>query len=44
MPIENFEPLSQQALGAFQQDLPRLWAERPGQWVACLGSQQQEGA
>ena len=27
----------QQALAAFQRDLPRLWVERPGQWVAYHG-------
>jgi hypothetical protein len=32
--------LRQQALTAFQRDLPRLWAERPGQWVAYRGEQQ----
>ena len=30
--------LQQQALNAFQRDLPYLWAERPGQWVAYQGS------
>lgn len=30
----------QQALRAFEQDLPHLWTERPGQWVAYRGSQQ----
>ena len=29
--------LQQQALTAFQRDLPGLWAERPGQWVAYQG-------
>jgi hypothetical protein len=29
--------LGQQALEAFQRDLPRLWDERPGQWVAYQG-------
>jgi hypothetical protein len=32
--------LQQQALGAFQRDLPHLWIERPGQWVAYQGDQQ----
>jgi hypothetical protein len=32
--------LQQQALRAFQRDLPQLWAERPGQWVAYRGEQQ----
>jgi hypothetical protein len=31
--------LGQQALHAFKRDLPRLWAERPGQWVAYRGDQ-----
>jgi len=31
---------NQQALRAFQHDLPHLWAERPGQWVAYQGEQQ----
>jgi hypothetical protein len=30
----------QQALQAFERDLPRLWAERPGQWVAYQGERQ----
>ena len=29
--------LGQQALRAFERDLPRLWEERPGQWVAYQG-------
>ncbi len=29
--------LGQQALRTFQRDLPQLWAERPGQWVAYQG-------
>jgi hypothetical protein len=32
--------LRQQALRAFQRDLPGLWTERPGQWVAYRGEQQ----
>jgi hypothetical protein len=32
--------LAQQALRAFQRDLPDLWAERPEQWVAYRGDQQ----
>jgi hypothetical protein len=35
-PIPRMQRL---ALDAFQQDLPRLWAERPGQWVAYQGDQ-----
>jgi hypothetical protein len=30
--------MQRQALDAFQQDLPRLWTERPGQWVAYQGN------
>jgi hypothetical protein len=32
--------LQQQAWRAFERDLPRLWAERPGQWVAYRGDTQ----
>lgn len=31
------EDLKQQAQQAFDRDLPRLWQERPGQWVAYQG-------
>lgn len=31
---------AQQALRTFEQDLPHLWAERPGQWVAYQGERQ----
>jgi hypothetical protein len=34
---DQIATVQQQALHAFQQDLPRLWAERPGQWVAYQG-------
>jgi hypothetical protein len=30
----------QNALQAFRRDLPQLWTERPGQWVAYQGDQQ----
>ncbi len=33
----NVEQLTQKALQTFQQDLPHLCAERPGQWVAYQG-------
>jgi hypothetical protein len=38
----DLHDLQQQALRAFLRDLPLLWAQRPGQWVAyqsdlCLG-------
>jgi hypothetical protein len=32
--------LQQQALQTFQRDLPQLWTERPGQWVAYQGARQ----
>jgi hypothetical protein len=32
--------LQQEALRAFQRDLPQLWVERPSQWVAYQGSRQ----
>jgi hypothetical protein len=31
--------LQEQAWHAFQRDLPQLYAERPGQWVAYQGDQ-----
>jgi hypothetical protein len=34
------QELAQQALRAFQRDLPHLWTERPGQWVAYQGEHQ----
>ena len=37
---EEIQQLQQQALRAFQRDLPQLWAERPGQWVAYQGDRQ----
>jgi hypothetical protein len=30
---------AEQALQAFQRDLPQLWSEKPGQWVAYQGNQ-----
>lgn len=36
----NTQELAQRGLKAFQQDLPHLWAERPGQWVAYHGERQ----
>lgn len=32
--------LKQQALQAFQRDLPQLYVQRPGQWVAYQGDRQ----
>lgn len=42
MTIHQMQALRQEALQAFDRDLPGLWEERPGQWVAyqgekCLG-------
>ena len=32
--------LQEQAELAFERDLPQLWTERPGQWVAYRGAEQ----
>jgi hypothetical protein len=37
MTVQQEADLGQQALRAFERDLPRLWEERPGQWVAYQG-------
>jgi hypothetical protein len=37
MSVEQKSDLGQRALHAFEEDLPRLWQERPGQWVAYRG-------
>src|SRR5262245_18004485 len=37
---ERAQDLSQLALRAFERDLPQLWTERPGQWVAYRGDRQ----
>ena len=37
MTSEQMQALGQQALQAFERELPGLWAERPGQWVAYQG-------
>jgi hypothetical protein len=37
MTVQQQADLGQQALRAFESDLPRLWSERPGQWVAYQG-------
>lgn len=39
MTNQQLADLKQQALQAFQRELPKLWAERPGQWVAYRGEQ-----
>lgn len=40
MNTQQLADLKQQALRTFQRDLPRLWAEHPGQWVAYQGDRQ----
>jgi hypothetical protein len=40
MTSQQLADLKQKALTAFQRDLPKLYAERPGQWVAYQGEQQ----
>ena len=37
MTVKQKADLGQQALRSFERDLPRLWSERPGQWVAYEG-------
>ena len=37
MTVREQADLGQQALRSFERDLPRLWTERPGQWVAYRG-------
>jgi hypothetical protein len=40
MTTEQLHDLQQHALLAFQRDLPQLWAEHAGQWIAYQGDQQ----
>jgi hypothetical protein len=40
MSTEQTADLKQRALQTFQRDLPQLYAQRPGQWVAYRGDQQ----
>jgi hypothetical protein len=40
MATEQMRDSQQRALRAFQRDLPQLWLERPGQWVAYQGDRQ----
>jgi hypothetical protein len=40
MTAELMQTAQQQALQAFQRDLPHLWGQRPGQWVAYQGGRQ----
>jgi hypothetical protein len=37
MSNEHLLLIQQRALETFLQELPQLWAERPGQWVAYQG-------
>jgi hypothetical protein len=40
MTNNELQDQKQDALKAFLRDLPQLWAEHPGQWVAYQGAQQ----
>ena len=40
MTSEQVQALGQQAAEACDRDLPGLWTERPGQWVAYRGERQ----
>jgi hypothetical protein len=40
MTAQQLAEQKQQALRTFERDLPRLWAERPGQWVAYQGEKE----
>jgi hypothetical protein len=40
MTVQEQADLGQRALKAFERDLPQLWEERPGQWVAYQGERQ----
>ncbi len=40
MTTQHLADLKQQALQAFLRDLPQLYAQRPGQWVAYQGDRQ----
>lgn len=40
MTASQLADLRQQALQAFQRDLPRLYAEHPGKWAAYRGDRQ----
>ena len=37
MTVQEQAEMGQQAFRAFERDLPQLWEERPGQWVAYQG-------
>lgn len=38
MAVRQKSDPGQQALEAFERELPRLWREHPGQWVAYQGA------
>jgi hypothetical protein len=40
MTLQHLADLKQKALQAFQRDLPQLYTQRPGQWVAYQGERQ----
>jgi len=40
MTAEEIQDRKQQALRAFQRDLPQLWAQCPGKWIAYRGEHQ----
>ncbi len=40
MTTQQLADLKQQALQAFLRDLPQLYGQRPGQWVAYRGDRQ----
>jgi hypothetical protein len=40
MTATEIKDLRQIALATFEKDLPQLWVERPGQWVAYRGAEQ----
>jgi hypothetical protein len=42
MTVQQLDDRKQLALQAFHRDLPELWAEHPGHWVAYGGEQQLE--
>ena len=37
MKTAQLQNTQQEALRTFQRDLPQLWADRPGEWVAYQG-------
>ncbi|GEM_PF-2441520 len=39
MTLAQIQDLQEQAESAFEKDLPQMWLERPGQWVAYRGDE-----